>query len=250
MVKIYLRGCIDYRSICVGFWNRRMSVVFTWNCGKTWSYELTFTRTMWLFCLIGFTRRWDVCHKMFDVLRSQSKLFPPPSSLPFLKADIKLKDQRIKPLKKNLFIYFFPLIFPWPLHLLLVNWTLFLRFIAIALYCPCASQQRIDEIYDFLAENASRPPIGPLPKFHPTRPFDQSVTKEADEGAHGPGNQAQLEMKICSKWRSVKIFSTLAWHSELPPKVEVFSTHHFCSSYRSDSMHQAWSWENMKHKGV
>ena len=96
----------------------------------------------------------------------------------------------------------------------------FLRFIAIACYCPCASQQRIDEIYDFLAENASRPPIGPLPKFHPTRPFDQSVTKEADEGAHGPGNQAQLEMKICSKWRSVKILSTLAWHSELPPKVE------------------------------
>ena len=183
-----------------------------------WTY--LYKNYVWLFCLIGFTRRWDVCHKMFDVLRSQSKLFPPPSSLPFLKADIKLKDQRIKPLKKNLFIYFFPLIFPWPLHLLLVNWTLFLRFIAIALYCPCASQQRIDEIYDFLAENASRLPIGPLPKFHPTRPFDQSVTKEADEGAHGPGNQAQLEMKICSKWRSVKIFSTLAWQSELPPKVE------------------------------
>lgn len=67
---------------------------------------------VWLFCLIGFTRRWDVYHKMFDVSRSQSKLFPPPSSLPFLKADIKLKDQRIKPLKKNLFIYCFSIDLP------------------------------------------------------------------------------------------------------------------------------------------
>lgn len=92
----------------------------------------------------------------------------------------------------------------------------FLRFIAIALVHPSKGLMKS-------TTSSRRTPLGrplDLPKFHPTRPFDQSVTKEADEGAHGPGNQAQLEMKICSKWRSVKILSTLAWHSELPPKVE------------------------------
>lgn len=57
------------------------------------------------------------------------------------------------------------LFFHWSSHNHFISflWTgEVFRFIAIALYCPCASQQRIDEIYDFLAENASRPPVWPL----------------------------------------------------------------------------------------
>ncbi len=125
--------------------------------------------------------------------------------------------------KKNRFIYvYFPWIFPWPLHLLL--WTgEFLRFIAVACYCHCASQQRIDEIYDFLAENASWLPIGPLTQnfTRPGHSTNQQRTKEADEGAHGPGNQAQLEMKIFSQRGIVKVFST--HHFSVAVEVIVYS---------------------------
>lgn len=215
-----------------------------------WTY--LYKNYVWLFCLIGFTRRWDVCHKMFDVLRSQSKLCPPPSSLLFLKADINLKDQRIKPLKKNLFIYFFPLIFPWPLHLLWVNWTLFLRFIAIVCYCPllplCIPAKdwwnlRLPRGERLSAAHWTSPKISPDPAIRPI----------INEGSgwrsswSGEPSSARDENLFKTEKREDIFHARIA---SCLPKWNLFSTHHFCSSYRSDSMHQAWSWENMKHKDV
>ena len=174
----------------------RMPVVFTWNCRKTWTFEFTFAVTMRrdFLLMLGFTQPrcssyCSICsisvhvvsasmvtstfegpHFMFkeslqEELTDASKaVVLPQNESPTTKwlQTIKLWDQRIKSLKRIGLYTFFSHGSSHD-HVISFLWTgEFLRFIAVACYCHCASQQRIDEIYDFLAENASWLPIGPL----------------------------------------------------------------------------------------